>query len=88
MAGDAVHHGGEIECRRDVAPDFGERRGFARTPLCLVEEARVLKSDAHRIGKCLQQSHVGGAKGVLAVHVDQVYHPARLVARNQRHVDG
>ncbi len=88
MARDAVHHGGEIECRRDVAPDFGERRGLARAALRLVEQARVLQRHAHRIGERLQQAHVGGAERVLAMHVDQVDQPARLVARDQRHVDG
>ena len=87
VARDAVHHRGEVERRRDVAPDFGERRGLARAALRLVEEARVLERDAHAVGERLQQAHVRVAERVLALHVDQVDQPARLVARDQRHED-
>ena len=53
--------------------------------LRLVEEARVLQRDAHAVGKRLQQAHVRVAERVLALHVDQVDQPARLVADDQRH---
>ncbi len=38
--------------------------------LRLVEQARVLERDAHRVGERLQQAHVGVAERVLALHVD------------------
>ena len=67
VARDPVHHRGEVERRRDVAAHLGQRGGLARAALGLVEEARVLERDAHRVGQRLQQAHVRLAERVLAV---------------------
>ena len=69
VAGDSVHHRGEVERRRDVAPHFGQRRGLARAALCFGEEARILECDAHAVGERLQQPDVRFAEGVLPLHV-------------------
>ena len=87
VAGDAVHHGGKIQRRRDVAPDLDQRRGLPRAALRLVEEPRILQRDAHAVGERLQQAHVRVAERVLAVEVAQVDDSARLVARHQRDED-
>ena len=87
MTRDAIHHRRQVERRGDVAADFGERGGLARTALRLVEQSRVLERDAHAVGQRLQQPHVRIAEGVLVLHVHQADDPARLVARDQRHHD-
>src|ERR1700682_4112143 len=55
--------------------------------LRFIEQPRVFECHAHAVGERLQQPYVGVAEGVLALHVDQIDHPAHLLARYQRHHD-
>ena len=72
MPGDAVHHRRQVERRGDVAPYFGQRGGFARAALRLVEQPRVFERHAHGASNRLQQPYVGSAECVFAVHVKQL----------------
>ena len=75
--GDAVHHGGEVERRRQVAADLGQRRGLARAALRLVEEPRVLQPHAHARGHRREQADLCLAEGILApvvLHDDRAEH--------------
>ena len=47
----------------------GALLGLLEQALRLVEEARILERHAHRVGERLQQTHVGFAEGVFALHV-------------------
>ena len=86
VTSDPIHYRGQIQCRRNLAPDFRESGGLARAALRLVEKPRVLQRDAHRIGERLQQAHIRVAERVLAVHVQQLDESARLVPNHQRYV--
>ncbi len=86
MTGDAVHHRREVERRRDIASDFGKRRGLARPALRLVEEAGVLERDTHSGGQRGQQAHVRIGKRILFPGI-QRDDAARFVADQDGHSD-
>jgi hypothetical protein len=47
VTGNSFHDGGEVERRRQVAADLGQRSAFSRAPLRFLEQARVLQGHAH-----------------------------------------
>ena len=80
MLRDAVHDLGDIERRRNITADFGERGCLARAALRLVEQPGILECHAHAVGQRLQQAHVRIAEGVLALRIDQREQSPRLIA--------
>ena len=66
---DTVHHGGQIERRRDIAADLGQRGALAGAPLVILEQPRVLESHTHARSHGGKQPDLGFAERVLALEI-------------------
>jgi hypothetical protein len=87
MTRDAIHHRTDVERRRQVAPDVGQRNGLARQALHLAEQARVLERDAHGRRHGAQQVHLGVPEGVRTSLVLEQNRPQRAIGSNDRNRD-
>ena len=76
----------EVQNRRDLTPDFGERLERLRVEPALLEEARIDDGDRDVRGDLPQHGHVVVAE-VIRVAAEQVERANRLRLVEQRHDD-